>query len=138
MLKTKHKIILGVVAVIAALLLLFFVGKEIAAGFAAVLGIFGFSGSKALKKKSEEVEREADQEKEITKKVENNINDRQSKDEQLQQDDKERFKTAKKLEEKSEDGEKEMQQIREDQAARKEKGEKLSARLKELKGDDSN
>lgn len=136
MLKTKHKIILIVIAVIIALLLLFFVGKEIAAGFAAVLGIFGFSGNKALKKKSEEIEKKADQEKEITEEVAINIDDRQSKGEQLQQDDKERAGTAEELEKQSENREKEMQQIRKDQAERKAKGEKLNARLKELKGDD--
>lgn len=136
MLKNKHKITLIVIAVIIALVLLFIVGKEIAAGFAAVLGIFGFSGGRALKEKSDEVKKKAEQEKEVVNEVENNIDDRNKKDKQLQQDDQKRSEIAEELENESGDREKEMQKIRDNQVARKEKGKKLNDRLKELKGDD--
>jgi len=91
MLKTKHKIILIVIAALLVIGALFFGGWKLAS----LLGIGAAAGG--YKTASKQVQKQADQEKEIVNEVEKDIDDRKEKDQELQKKSENRKEKAEEL-----------------------------------------
>lgn len=114
-LKRWHLYVIGIVILI---IVLFVFGWKVAS----ILGLLGAAGG--YKTASKQVQKQADQEKEVVKEVKNDIDEREEKDQELQQ--------------KAENRKEKAEQLNENQKDRQERAEDLEDRLNShLEGDNN-